>query len=78
MTAVKIVLSAVVTVVVLLVVTYSYLAIILRRADSPRGSVGLDVVLLPRLTIYSPMYWLVVVVVIAGLWWILGKWLFAK
>jgi len=41
------------------------------------GSVGIDAALLPRLTLYSPMFWLILLGVGAILWWSLRRWLFA-
>jgi hypothetical protein len=77
MTAIKVGVSALTSIVVLAVVTFVYLLVAVKRLGLGPG-VGLDVVLIPRLTIYSPMYWVVVIVVMGGLWWGLSKLLFAK
>jgi ABC-type branched-subunit amino acid transport system permease subunit len=77
MTFVKVILAAIVTVVALLVVTCLYIVGLTRGPKGVRGATGIDVAILPNLTIYSPTYWLVVVVVLALLWWFLWRWLFA-
>ena len=77
MTFVKVILAAIVTVVALLVVTRLYIVGLTRGPKGGRGVTGIDVAILPNLTIYSPTYWLVVVVVLALLWWFLWRWLFA-
>ena len=77
MTFLKLILAAIVTVVTLLVVTYLYIFGLPRAVKGGQGTIGIDVAILPRMTIYSPTYWLVVVVVLALLWWFLWRWLFA-
>jgi hypothetical protein len=73
----KVILAAIVTVAALLVVTYLNIFGLMRGPKDVRGVTGIDVALLPRMTIHSPTYWLVVVVVLALLWWFLWRWLFA-
>ncbi len=73
----KVILAVIITVVALLVATYSYIVGLTSGPKGARGAIGIDVALLPGMTIYSPIYWLVVVVVLAILWWFLWRWLFA-
>ncbi len=77
MTFGRVLLAAFISVVAVLVVTVCYVLVTARGAGGERGSVGIDVVLLPHMTIYSPLYWLVLAVVLAVLWWFLWRWLFA-
>jgi hypothetical protein len=74
----KVILAAIVTVVSLLVVTCLYLVGLTRAPKGVPGATGIDVVIVPNLTIYSTTYWLVVIVVLALLWWFLWRWLFAS
>ncbi len=77
MVVVKGILAGLIAVAVLLVVTLVYVWAAAGVWPRRGGSVGIDIALLPRLTVYSPVYWLVVVVVGAILWWLLRRWLFA-
>lgn len=79
MALLRVLLAVLISVVALLVVTFCYVLVRTRGAQGPRGgAVGIDVALLPRMTVFSPMYWLVVVVVLGILWWFLWGWLFGS
>jgi len=78
MGVIKVVFAGLITVLVFLTVTYAYIVLRTRGPEGGRhGSIGIDVAILPRLTIYSPLYWVVVVLVAVVLWWLLRHWLFA-
>lgn len=72
----KTIAAMLITVVVLVVVTYCYIVVRIPGPGKPGQQVGIDVALLPSMTIYSPMFWSVVVAVMAILWWALRRWLF--
>ena len=78
MSFLKSIVAAVITVVTGVVVTHLYIYAITGPHSSGRGSEGVDISLLPKATVYSPIWWLVMVVVLAVLWWLLGRWLFVK
>ena len=77
MIAVKIAFAGVVGVLTLLIVTYIYVAVVTSRGPQDGGSVGVDIAIIPSLTVYSPLYWLVVAVVAGMLWWLFHHWLFS-
>jgi hypothetical protein len=77
MNLVKILVAAIASVVVIAVTTYCYF-ILAMRGPGPRGAghIGVDIALFPRM-LGSPVYWLVLIVIMAVLWWALLRWLFA-
>jgi hypothetical protein len=74
----KVLLAAFITVFTLLVATYCYIIAAARRPglEGKRGSIGIDAALLPHLTIYSPVFWLMVAAILAILYWPFRRWLF--
>jgi hypothetical protein len=66
------------TVVVLVLFTYAW---IVAQTPGPKwftnqGSAGIDVDLLPAMTLHSPLYWLVVVAILAAAGWLCRRWVF--
>ena len=68
------------TIVVLVLFTYAW---VVAQTPGPKwiagqsqGSVGIDVNLLSAMTLHSPLYWLVVVAILAAAGWLCRRWVF--
>ena len=66
------------TIVVLVLFTYAWVVV---QTPGPKwissqGSVGIDVNLLSAMTLHSPLYWLVVVAIVAAAGWLCRRWVF--
>ena len=66
------------TIVVLVLFTYAWVVV---QTPGPKwissqGSVGIDVTLLSAMTLHSPLYWLVVVAILAAAGWLCRRWVF--
>ena len=66
------------TIVVLVLFTYVWVVV---QTPGPkwftsRGVTGIDVDLLPAMTLHSPLYWLVVLAVLAAAGWLCRRWVF--
>lgn len=70
MTILKVVLSIFVAFCVLVVFTYGW---VVAQSRGTKAT-GLDV--LRAITIYSPLWWLLVAALVAVIWWLCRRWLF--
>jgi len=74
----KVLIAVLLSLAAVAVVSVSYILGKTWGAHAPGGGlVGTDVALLPRMIFLSPTYWLVLIVVLAVLWWFLWGWLFS-
>jgi len=73
----KVAAAVVITLVVLLATTYSYVAIATRAPKGSVGQIGIDASALKILTVGSPAYWIVVFVVLILLGLLFRRFLFA-
>jgi len=80
MTFIKLALCALVTLIALIATTCLFVSLRLRPlhklTGTPQGSVGIDVALLSRMTIHSPLYWLAVIAILAAAGWLCRRWAF--
>ncbi|PYX01750.1 MAG: hypothetical protein DMG89_00390 [Acidobacteria bacterium] len=68
----KVLLSSIASVITFVMASLVYLFIRM-RAPVDSGTTGTDITLLPSMTIFSPLYWLVVLVSIAAVSYLLAR-----
>jgi hypothetical protein len=72
----KLAATLVATVCVLVVFTYAWLVGRTRGAWGLGGRVAIDIKLVSAWTVHSPVYWLLMIAVLAAAWWLSRHWLF--